>query len=160
MSDVQCQRQDLNNSDDDSSIVNQDDNFFNQSNLHVEVNVVIPADVSVPTHNSNSYSKGPFEHFFEDQNNVSPKNNMKYILLVVDGIIEDCNDPSTTFPFSQFFGKKGYIQSLKITRDVVMKEIVCRNPDARVNYHNKTILEMKDILKNVDPSPMKMIYHL
>ena len=104
MSDVQCQRQDLNNSDDDSSIVNQDDNFFNQSNLHVEVNVVIPADVSVPTHNSNSYSKGPFEHFFEDQNNVSPKNNMKYILLVADGIIEDCNDPSTTFPFSHFFG--------------------------------------------------------
>ena len=63
MSDVQCQQQDLNNSDDDSSIVNQDDNSFNQSNLHVEGNVVIPADVSVPTDIPNSYTKGLFEHF-------------------------------------------------------------------------------------------------
>ena len=32
-----------------------------------------------------------------------------------------------------------------------MKEIVCRNPDAKVNYHNKTISEMKDILKKCVP---------
>lgn len=83
--------------------------------------------------------KGPFQLFFEDDQNVKPKDQIKWILMVA-GI-----DSKSSHPFSAITKKHKTI--FLPTKETYGTEIKRRNPDAKVNLSNTKIDVLKEMLR-------------
>eukprot|EP00986_Skeletonema_menzelii_P004165 scaffold1394_cov150-Skeletonema_menzelii.AAC.8 len=97
---------------------------------------------------------GDFELFFGA--NVEPEKEMAYILMMATDCIQDFNI-KTLYPYNEFLANRklgggGWVRKLSANKDIVVQELMRRDPNAKPNKSNRSCEELLRLFKPLTDS--------
>mmetsp|Transcript_19996 Transcript_19996/g.25538 ORF Transcript_19996/g.25538 Transcript_19996/m.25538 type:complete len:168 (-) Transcript_19996:10-513(-) len=112
--------------------------------------IMEPSAVTVPElPEVNVPGGGEFELFFDA--NVEPEKRMAYILMMATDCMHDFNI-KTVYPYSEFMSNRklgggGWVRKLSANKDIVVQELMRRDPNAKPNKSNRSCEELLRLFK-------------